>query len=154
MSRILKSLENWNESNRTGNFERCIVTNWLVVRHIGTSIKNTIMQTENRTLLAATHLSQLLDFVTGIGGLIVPLVLWLTQRDKVVDMDENGKAIINFRISMFLYVLLCVPLILVFGLGLLGFLVLGVLYFIFPIVNAIKASKGEAPHYPMSIKFV
>ena len=47
------------------------------------------MQTENRTLLAATHLSQLLDFVTGIGGLIVPLVIWLTQRDKVIDMDEN-----------------------------------------------------------------
>ncbi len=112
------------------------------------------MQTENRTLLAATHLSQLLDFVTGIGGLIVPLVLWLTQRDKVIDMDENGKAIINFRISMFLYVLLCIPLILLFGLGLLGFLVLGVLYFVFPIVNAVKASNGEAPHYPMSIKFV
>ncbi|WP_339709466.1 DUF4870 domain-containing protein [uncultured Kriegella sp.] len=112
------------------------------------------MQTENRTLLAATHLSQLLDFVTGIGGLIIPLVLWLTQRDKVIDMDENGKAIINFRISMFLYVLLCVPLILLFGLGLLGFLVLGVLYFVFPIVNAVKASNGEAPHYPMSIKFV
>ena len=112
------------------------------------------MQTENRTLLAATHLSQLLDFVTGIGGLIVPLVLWLTQRDKVIDMDENGKAIINFRISMFRYVLLCIPLILLFGLGLLGFLVLGVLYFVFPIVNAVKASNGEAPHYPMSIKFV
>lgn len=112
------------------------------------------MQTENRTLLAATHLSQLLDFVTGIGGLIIPLILWLTQRDKVIDMDENGKAIINFRISMFLYVLLCVPLILLFGLGLLGFLVLGVLYFVFPIVNAVKASNGDAPYYPMSIKFV
>lgn len=112
------------------------------------------MQTENRTLLAATHLSQLLDFVTGIGGLIVPLILWLTQRDKVIDMDENGRAIVNFRISMFLYVLLCIPLILLFGLGLLGFLALGVLYVVFPIINAVKASNGEPPHYPMSIRFV
>ncbi|VAW13299.1 FIG00694876: hypothetical protein [hydrothermal vent metagenome] len=112
------------------------------------------MQTENRTLLAATHLSQLLDFVTGIGGFIVPLVIWLTQKDKVVDMDENGRSIINFRISMFLYVLICIPLILLFGLGLLGFLVLGVLYFIFPIVNAVRASNGERPNYPLSIKFV
>ncbi len=112
------------------------------------------MQTENRTLLAATHLSQLLDFVTGIGGLIVPLVIWLTQKDKVIDMDENGRTIINFRISMFLYVLLCIPLILLFGLGLLGFLVLGVLYFIFPIVNAVRVSNGERPNYPLSIKFV
>lgn len=112
------------------------------------------MQTENRTLLAATHLSQLLDFVTGIGGLIVPLIIWFTQKDKVMDMDENGRSIINFRISMFLYVLICIPLILLFGLGLLGFLVLGVLYFIFPIVNAVRASNGERPNYPLSIKFV
>ena len=112
------------------------------------------MKEENRTLLAVTHLSQLLDFVTGIGGLVVPLVIWLTQRDKIIDMDENGKAIINFRITMFLYVLICIPLILVFGLGLLGFLVLGIGYFVFPIVNAFKASNGEAPYYPLTFKFV
>lgn len=112
------------------------------------------MQVENRTLLAVTHLSQLLDFVTGIGGLIVPLVIWLTQRDNVIDMDENGKAIINFRISMFLYVLICIPLILLFGLGLLGFIILGIGYFIFPIINAFKASNGEPPYYPLTFKFV
>ncbi|GAB5472819.1 MAG: DUF4870 domain-containing protein [Maribacter sp.] len=112
------------------------------------------MQTENRTLLAATHLSQLLDFVTGLGGLLVPLVIWLTQKDKIIDMDENGRAIINFRITMFLYVLLCVPLILFFGLGLLGFLILGIGYFIFPIINAVRASNGKAPHYPMTFEFI
>ncbi|MBM1106814.1 DUF4870 domain-containing protein [Aurantibacter crassamenti] len=112
------------------------------------------MKVENNSLLAATHLSQLLDFVTGIGGLIVPLIIWFTQKDSVLGMDENGKSIINFRISMFIYVLVCIPLILFFGLGLLGFMVLGILYFIFPIVNAIKASKGEDPHYPLSMKFI
>ncbi len=112
------------------------------------------MQIENRSLLAATHLSQLLDFVTGIGGLIVPLVIWLTQKDKIIDMDENGRAIINFRISMFIYVLLCIPLILFFGLGLLGFLVLGIGYFIFPIINAIKVRNGKSPYYPMTFDFV
>lgn len=112
------------------------------------------MQTENRTLLAATHLSQLLDFFTGLGGLIVPLIIWATQKDRIVDMDENGRSIINFRITMFLYFLVCIPLILFFGLGLLGFLVLGVLYVVFPILNAVRASNGETPYYPMTIKFV
>ncbi len=112
------------------------------------------MQAENRSLLAITHLSQLLDFVTGIGGFIVPLIIWLTQKDAVINMDENGRAIINFRISMFIYVLLCIPLILLFGLGLLGFIVLGIGYFIFPIINAIRASNGESPYYPMTMKFV
>ena len=35
---------------------------------------------ENRQLLVFTHLSQLLDFVTGIGGFIVPLLLWLVKK--------------------------------------------------------------------------
>ena len=108
------------------------------------------MKTNNQ-LLVITHLSQLLDLVTVIGGFIVPLVLWLSNKDKVYQMDEHGKAIINFRISMLIYVALCIPLVLFFGLGLLGFLVIGVLYFILPILNAIKASNGERPNYPFSL---
>lgn len=112
------------------------------------------MKRENKQLLVLTHLSQLLDFITGIGGFIVPLVLWLTQKDAILNMDTNGKAIINFRISMFIYFILCIPAILLFGLGLLGFVVLGILAFVFPIVNAVRVSNGEQPYYPMSIKFL
>ncbi len=101
-----------------------------------------------------THLSQLLDIVTGFGGFIVPLVLWLTQRDTIMNMDENGKSIINFQISMFLYILICIPLILLLGIGILGIIAIAVLCFVFPIINAIKVSNGEKPHYPLSIKFV
>jgi uncharacterized Tic20 family protein len=112
------------------------------------------MKAENRQLLVLTHLSQLLDIVTGFGGFIVPLVLWLTQKETVMNMDENGKSIINFQISMFLYILICIPLILLLGLGILGIIAIAVLCFVFPIVNAIKVSNGEKPHYPLSIKFV
>ena len=41
-----------------------------------------------------------------------------------------------------------------FFIALLGFVILGIGYFIFPIVNAIRASNGEAPYYPMTINFV
>jgi uncharacterized Tic20 family protein len=109
---------------------------------------------KNKQLLVFTHLSQLLDYVTGIGGFIVPLVIWLTNRDKVDEMDEQGKSILNFRISMFLYLILCVPMILFFGLGLLGFLVIGIFYFIFPILNAIRVNNDEEPNYPFSIEFI
>lgn len=110
--------------------------------------------TKNKELLVLTHLSQLLDFVTGIGGFIVPLIIWAVKKDEVYGMDEHGKAILNFRISMFLYLLLCIPLILFFGLGLLGFLLIGAFYFIFPIINAVKSSNNKKPIYPFSIKFL
>ena len=109
---------------------------------------------ENRQLLVLTHLSQLLDLVTGIGGFLVPLIIWLIKKDEVFDMDRHGKAILNFRISMFIYLLICVPAILLFGLGILGFIVIGIFYVIFPIINALRASKNQEPNYPLSIKFL
>ena len=109
---------------------------------------------EDRQSLMLTHLSQLLDLITGFGGFIVPLIVWLTKRDEIYGMDEHGKSIVNFQLSMFLYALICVPLILLVGLGLIGLIGIGVLCFVFPIVNAVRANNGEAPHYPLTIKFI
>jgi uncharacterized Tic20 family protein len=109
---------------------------------------------EDKQLLVLTHLSQLLDFVTVIGGFIVPLVLWLTKKDEIKGMDLHGKAILNFRISMFIYIIICIPLILLIGLGIIGLIIIGIFYLIFPIINAIKASNNEEPNYPLSITFI
>ncbi|NAS30199.1 DUF4870 domain-containing protein [Flavobacteriaceae bacterium R38] len=109
---------------------------------------------EDRQLLVVTHLTQLLDLITGFGGFIVPLILWITQRDKILMMDEHGKSIMNFQLSMFIYAIICIPLIFLFGLGILGLIIIGIICFVFPIVNAVKASNGERPNYPLSIKIV
>jgi len=111
------------------------------------------MRTDNQ-LLVITHLSQLLTYVTGFGGLIVPLVLWATQKEKVYDMDNQGKRIVNFQLSMIVYAILCIPAILLLGLGILGFIVIGIISFVFPIINAIRASNGESPRYPLSLNFI
>ncbi|RPE00791.1 DUF4870 domain-containing protein [Aureibaculum marinum] len=109
---------------------------------------------ENKQLLVITHLSQLLDLVTLVGGFLVPLFIWITNKDKVFEMDAHGKSILNFRLSMIFYMIICVPLILFFGLGLLGFLIIGLFYLIFPIINAVKASNNEPPNYPFSLKIL
>lgn len=109
---------------------------------------------EDNQLLVITHLSQLLTCVTGFGGLIVPLVLWVTQKDKVYKMDEHGKRILNFQLSLIVFAILCIPAILLLGLGILGLIVIGLISVAFPIINAVKASNGESPRYPLSINFV
>tara|TARA_R110002050_G_scaffold74772_6_gene160321 strand:+ start:88972 stop:89310 length:339 start_codon:yes stop_codon:yes gene_type:complete len=109
---------------------------------------------EDNQLIVMTHLSQLITLVTGFGSLLLPLLFWLTQKDKVYQMDVHGKNIINFQLSLIVYFIICVPLILFLGLGLLGFLVLGIISIIFPIVNAVKASRGETPVYPFTINFI
>ena len=109
---------------------------------------------EDNQLLVITHLCQLLTCFTGFGGLIVPLVIWVTQKDNVYKMDEHGKNILNFQLSIIVFSIICIPAILLLGLGFIGLIIIGIIAFIFPIVNAIKTSNGEVPKYPLSINFV
>ena len=69
-------------------------------------------------------------------------------------MDQHGKNIINFQLSLLIYSIICIPLILLLGLGLLGLIVLAFVAIIFPIINAVKASNGETPTYPLSINII
>ena len=114
---------------------------------------HTLKRTDNQMLMI-THLAQLLTYITGFGGLIVPLILWATQKDNVEGMDAHGKAILNFQLSIIVYCILSIPLILIVGLGILLLILIGILAFVMPIVNAIKASNGELPSYPLSLNFV
>ena len=112
-----------------------------------------ISMRKDNQLLVITHLSQLLTCLTGFGGLIVPLILWATQKEKVEGIDSHGKAIINFQLSLIVYAIICIPLIFVI-VGIFFLILLGLLSIIFPIINAIKASNGESPSYPLSLNFV
>ena len=112
------------------------------------------MLKENKQLLVLTHLSQLIVLITGFGSLLLPLVIWLTQKDKIQELDQHGKQILNFQISLLIYTVICVPLILLFGLGLLGFILLGIGAIILPILNAIKASNNQETSYPFSFDII
>ncbi|HET8837786.1 MAG TPA: DUF4870 domain-containing protein [Flavobacteriaceae bacterium] len=109
---------------------------------------------EDRQLLLLTHLSQLLNLITAIGGFVVPLIVWLTQKEQVRDMDHHGKMIINFQISLFIYTIISIPLILLLGLGIILLIIIAIVAFVFPIINAIKVSNGQEPVYPLSFQFL
>ena len=116
-------------------------------------INHTAKRTDNQ-LLVITHVSQLLTYVTGFGGLIVPLIIWLTQKDKVVGMDEHGKAIVNFQLTVILLSIVSIPAILLLGLGILMLIFIGIVAFVLPIVNAVRASNNESPSLFMTIRFI
>ncbi len=109
---------------------------------------------EDRQTLMLTHLSQLLNGITGMGGFIVPLIIWATNKDKIYGMDQEGKSILNFQMSLFVYGLICIPLIFLFGLGIIGLIIIGISSLVFPIINAIKVNKGEPINYPYAIQFI
>lgn len=117
-------------------------------------VVNQNVMRKDSTLLSITHLTQLLSYVIGFGSLVVPLIIWLSSREKVEGMNEHGKAIINLQLSLILYIVISIPAILLLGLGILGLIAAGILGFILPIVNAVKASNGESPSYFLTIRFL
>ncbi|MBB2147112.1 DUF4870 domain-containing protein [Pedobacter sp. LMG 31464] len=57
------------------------------------------IEQEDRGFLTFLNLSALSFVVFPLLGLIVPIALWVLKRDKVKNVDETGKKIINFQIT-------------------------------------------------------
>ncbi len=103
--------------------------------------------------LTLLHLSQLAGLLIPYGGLVLPLVMWLTNKDDFPEVDRHGKVIVNWMISLTIYLVAAAILsLLVIGIPLL--IILGLLALIFPIIGGIKAGNGELWHYPLSIEFI
>ena len=99
------------------------------------------------------HLSQLTSIIIPGLGFILPIVMWAVNKDKNEDIDKHGKITINWLISLFIYSIVCGILTFVF-IGVIGFMVLALLNFIFAIIAAIKANDNQLWVYPISIKFL
>lgn len=67
---------------------------------------NVVATDDNRSYNALMHLSQFSNYIFPFLGLIVPIVMWATRKNESRSVDLNGKIILNWNISAFIY--LCV----------------------------------------------
>jgi len=100
------------------------------------------------------HLSGLAFALIFPLGIVLPIILWQTQRDKIPALDAHGKMITNWMISATIYAV--VSFILMFVLvGFLTGAAVWLMAIIFPIIGALKANnEGERWEYPLTIKFL
>ena len=100
------------------------------------------------------HLSGLVFALFFPLGIVLPIILWQTQKDKMPALDAHGKMVTNWMISATIYGIVSFVLMFV----LIGFLtgaVVWLLAIIFPIVGALKANNdGDLWEYPLTIKFL
>jgi hypothetical protein len=89
----------------------------------------------------------------GVGYLLAPLIVWLLKKEDDPFIDEQGKEVVNFQITMIIAVLICLPLaFVIIGIPLL--VLIAILMTVFPIIAAIKANDGEHYRYPLSYRFI
>jgi uncharacterized Tic20 family protein len=99
------------------------------------------------------HLSQLANVILFPVGIVLPIVLWQTQKEKMPALDAHGKMVTNWMISVTIYGIISFLLIFVV-VGILLIVIVGLLGIIFPIIGGIKANNGELWEYPLTIKFI
>lgn len=99
------------------------------------------------------HLSQLANVILFPIGIIVPIILWQTQKEKMPALDAHGKMVANWMISATIYAIISIVLMFVL-VGFLTILAVGIMGIIFPIIGAVKANNGELWEYPLTIKFL
>ena len=126
-------------------------------------------KTQDNSFIIWLHLSVLLGYVLPLGNIIVPLILWINNRNKIDYVDSQGKNIINFQIVfsiiLFIIIIFSICTILIFSkttdvlfyyqLGFLLTILLPIFNFIYPIINAVRISKGTVKNfYPTIICFI
>lgn len=114
----------------------------------------TSLQTpEQKQMGLFIHLSQFANILFFPVGIVLPIVLWQMNKDKMPGIDAHGKMVVNWMISCTIYAI--VSFILMFVLiGFLTIMAVGIMGIVFPIIGAIKANNGELWEYPLTIKFI
>jgi uncharacterized Tic20 family protein len=115
--------------------------------------ENRLLSETERNWSMLCHLSSFAGFFFPFGGVLGPLICWLSRKDDSQWVNINGRNSINFQLSVLLYMVLAIPLCFI----IVGFpiiFVLVTLKVICVIIASIKASKGELFRYPFVIPFI
>ncbi len=104
---------------------------------------------EDRTLALLTHLSGI------ILGFIVPLVLWLVNKDKAdkAFLNDQAKEALNFQITVAIAWVIAVVLSAI-AIGFLLYPVIWIINLIFCIIAGMKANEGVAYRYPFALRLI
>lgn len=104
-------------------------------------------ESETTKWLAFLHLSGLFVLV------FPPLIIWILKRDVIPGMNQHAKDVMNFQISMVIYLFASALLILV-AVGIFLLPLLGIFCTFVIIINTLKVLGGNPYHYPLNIRFI
>jgi uncharacterized Tic20 family protein len=127
---------------------------------------------EDKGFLTAMNLSSLGFLIFPLLGILIPLVLWISKKDKVKNVNETGKAILNFQITLTITLFLLYILMLFWTISASGFdldnynksiisafiiggiLIVYLYNMLMVILNSILAYRGKMSSYFPKIRFL
>jgi len=109
---------------------------------------------DERTWAMLCHFSAFAGLIFPfVGNFLAPLIIWLIKKEELPFVEDQGKEVLNFQLSMIIYLLisgiLCIILI---GIPILIGLV--IFCFIITIIAAISANDGKSYRYPINLRLI
>jgi len=171
MSSKFESLEKLYELRKNGVLteEEFIKEKDILLNKQNSALKTgNLLGLQENTYCMLMHVSLLLAIVHPFIGIVVPVVGWALNKDAYPSVDNNGRVIINWVISMCIYSLILFSISFPLGFSMafnfgnplsmfsafIPLIILGVLNIIFIIRGALKANDGKVANYPLSFRFV
>ena len=117
-------------------------------------MENTVLETispEERGLAALTHLSGLAGYIIPLGGVVVPIIIWVVKSDsRVISGIAKQALLLNLVIFLcFLATAILLLTVILTPVVFLAWIALGLIALALPIVGALKASDGIYFRYPL-----
>ncbi len=119
-------------------------------RSFRSSQKQPLFGLSENTYLMLMHLSQFGGIVIPLAGFVLPILMWIANKEENGRVDLHGKNILNFMISYTIYA--AVAAITLIGIPIA--IIIGLLFVIFVVIATIKANNGEFWRYPFIIQFI
>ena len=108
---------------------------------------------DERTWAMLCHFSAFAGLIFPFGNFLAPLIIWLIKKEELPFVEDQGKEVLNFQISMTIYFIisgiLCIILI-----GIPIIIGLVIFCFIMTIIAAISANDGKSYRYPINLRLI
>ena len=103
---------------------------------------------DEKTLGIVMHVLCLVGF-----PILGPLVIWLIKKDSSRYLDQQGRELLNFQISYFIYALISFVLCFIF-IGIPLLVIIGVASIVLTIIGIVKAAEGGVYRFPLTIRLL
>ena len=108
---------------------------------------------DEKTWAMLCHFSSFSGLIFPFGNFLAPLIIWLIKKEEMPFVEDQGKEVLNFQISMTIYLLisgmLCIILI-----GIPIIIRLVIFCFIIAIIVAISENDGKSYRYSINLRLI
>jgi len=106
-----------------------------------------------KTWAMLSHFSALCMFIFPFGNILAPLIIWLIKKDEMSFVEDQAKEVLNFQISMTIYLIGSLILIVIL-IGIPILIGLSIFNIIITIIAGIKANDGKSYQYPINLRLI